>query len=378
MARSDRPGAGAFLSGGLDSSTVSGLQCRHRGEPTPTFSIGFGEAGYDEIPYARIAARHFSTDPHEYYVSPEDVTAALPKIAAAYDEPFGNSSAIPTYFCARLARECGVDLLLAGDGGDEIFAGNERYAKQKVFELYHAIPAPLARMLVNPWTRLPGARRIPPLRKLASYVDQARIPLPERMQTYNFLMRVAPTEVFTPDFLGQVNPDAPLDQMRRVWEEVGEGDTLDRMLYLDWKYTLADNDLRKVTHMAELAGAGVRYPMLDDEVVELSLRVPSRLKLRGTRLRYFYKSAMRDFLPREILHKPKHGFGLPFGEWLKTSVPLQQLVYGQLEALKGRGIVQDDFLDRLIETHRHGHASYYGTMLWVFAMLEGWLSSHGH
>ncbi|MEQ8515360.1 MAG: asparagine synthase-related protein, partial [Chromatocurvus sp.] len=135
---------GAFLSGGLDSSSVVGMlaECTG-GDNTHAFAIGFDAKGYDEMPFARISAAHFGATLHEYYVTPDDVVAALPLIAASYDEPFGNSSALPAYFCARFAREQGMDALLAGDGGDELFAGNERYARQLMFERYRSLPGAL-------------------------------------------------------------------------------------------------------------------------------------------------------------------------------------------------------------------------------------------
>jgi asparagine synthase (glutamine-hydrolysing) len=150
--------AGAFLSGGTDSSTVSGMLARLGSKPAKTFSIGFDVAGYDEMSYARIAARHFQCEHHEYYVTPDDVVDALPRIAASYDQPFGNASAVPTYYCARLAREHGVTRLLAGDGGDELFGGNERYAKQHLYSLYSDLPAFLRSIIVP---RVPEEKAVP-------------------------------------------------------------------------------------------------------------------------------------------------------------------------------------------------------------------------
>src|SRR5262245_557123 len=132
---------GAFLSGGIDSSTVSGLLTRIAGHPIQTFSIGFGEQRFNEIDYARIAAQAFGANHHEYFVQPSDVLTAIPVLLEAFDEPFANASAIPTYYCAKLARENGVDVLYAGDGGDELFAGNERYAFQRLLDYYHQVPA---------------------------------------------------------------------------------------------------------------------------------------------------------------------------------------------------------------------------------------------
>ena len=368
---------GAFLSGGTDSSTVSGMLAGLQPDAARTYSIGFAAEGYDEISYARIASNHFHTRQHEYYVTPEDVADAIPDIARAYDEPFGNSSAIPTYYCARMAQQDGVRVLLAGDGGDELFGGNARYAKQKVFDLYQRIPAGLRGGMVEPlFVGLPFSKWLPPTRKVRSYIEQARVPMPERMESYNFLSRTDPRTIFQANFLDAVNPGHPLALLQEVYQRAPTPSLLNRMLYLDWKITLADNDLRKVNRMCALAGIEVRYPMLDDELVAFSARVAPELKLKGLKLRYFFKKSLRNFLPDEILNKPKHGFGLPFGEWLKTSPQLQEVVYTSLEAFKARGIVRPEFIDELIATHRSGHASYYGTMLWVFAFLEQWFQQH--
>ena len=139
-----------FLSGGTDSSTVTGILTELQGKPVNTYSIGFGAEGFDEMEYARLAVQHYGANPHEYYLKPDDVLEAIPLIASAYDEPFANESAVPTYFCARQAARDGVKLMLAGDGGDEIFGGNERYAKQMVFEHYERLPAFLRNHLVEP------------------------------------------------------------------------------------------------------------------------------------------------------------------------------------------------------------------------------------
>ena len=150
---------GAFLSGGTDSSTVTGLLTELSGKPARTYSIGFSADGFDEMKYARITARHFSAQAHEYYLTPADVVDAIPIIAQAYDEPFGNESAVPTYFCAKMARADGIQVLLAGDGGDEIFGGNARYARQKLFELYQSIPSGAApRLARTPRARFTGRR----------------------------------------------------------------------------------------------------------------------------------------------------------------------------------------------------------------------------
>lgn len=368
---------GAFLSGGTDSSTVSGMLAGLQPHPAKTYSIGFAQEGYDEISYARIASKHFKTDQHEYYVTPQDVAAAFSTIACAYDEPFGNSSAIPTYFCAQLAKRDGTNTLLAGDGGDELFGGNARYAKQKVFGAYERLPQFLRRGILEPlFVGSVLAQALPPTRKIRSYIEQARMRMPDRMESYNFLQRTDRNKMFDPEFLLKIDAEHPINMLREVYDRAPSKDLLNRMLFLDWKTTLADNDLRKVNRMCALSGVEVRYPMLDDDLLEFSARVPPELKLKGLKLRYFFKKSLENFLPHEILNKSKHGFGLPFGEWLKSSPELQEVVYSSLRAFKSRHILRPEFIDELITTHLDGHAAYYGTLIWVLAMLEQWFQEH--
>jgi asparagine synthase (glutamine-hydrolysing) len=367
--------AGAFLSGGLDSSTISGMLARHQAGAAKTFTIGFDAEGYDETGYARIASSHFGNTAHEYYVTPCDVADTIDRIATAYDEPFGNSSAVPTFYCARLAAETGVSTILAGDGGDEIFAGNERYAKQKVFETWLRVPSALRRGLVEPLAfHLPFGGRLFPVRKLRRYIEQARVPLPDRLQTFNFLHMTPLADIFAPGFLRDIEPDRPLKLLREEYRRV-EGDFVNRMLYLDWRFTLAENDLRKVTVMCEQAGIEVRYPMLDNAVVEFSTHIPTGILLPRFRLRHFYREAMRGFLPDEILSKRKHGFGLPFGVWLATSPELMSVVDQCFAGMRKRDIFRADYLDDILRRHRTKHASFYGTTVWLIIVLEKWLAA---
>lgn len=366
---------GTFLSGGTDSSTVSGLLGQVTGKPARTYSIGFEAEGYDEMAYARLAAKHFGTDHHEYYVTPDDVAAAIPMIAQAYDQPFGNSSAVPTYYCAKLAGEDGIERLLGGDGGDELFGGNTRYAKQRVFDAYGSIPQPLRSMLIEPVAfGLPGF--IPPVRKLRSYIEQASVPMPKRMETYNLLERLGPENVFTPEFIESIDRGNPVRLLEGIYQGAHAQTLINRMLAMDLKFTLADNDLPKVTQTCFRAGVDIAYPMLDDEVVAFSSRLDPELKLKGLKLRYFFKEALRGFLPDEIITKSKHGFGLPFGEWMKSDGKLQKIASESLDSLKERKIINPDFVGDLLKLHAESHSGYYGTMVWVLMMLEQWFQHH--
>lgn len=361
---------GAFLSGGLDSSTVVGVFQKIMQHPVDAFTIGFDADGYDEMEYARITAKHFNVKLHEYYVTPADVLQAIPLIAQAYDEPFGNASAIPAYYCAKFAREQGMTQLLAGDGGDEIFAGNARYAKQKMFDVYRHIPQ-VAKALVEPL-----AFNLPPLRKVKSYIEQARIPMPERLETYNFLHRTPLPEIFAEDFLQQIDSELPLRNLRDTYHLPATGDLVKRMLFLDNKFTLADNDLRKVNRMCELAGVDVCYPMLQENLVALAASIPSGWLMRGFELRSFYREGMKGFLPDETLAKSKQGFGLPFGVWMSTDKALKEFAEANLQGIAKRGFLNPAYIANLVHLHQSGHASYYGVMIWLLVMLEQWLLAH--
>lgn len=364
---------GAFLSGGLDSSTVVGFLADAISQPA-TFSIGFGVEGYDELEYARIANKHFGARGHEYIATARDVLDSFEEIAAAYDEPFGNSSVVPTLLCARLAKQHGIELLLAGDGGDELFAGNERYAKNKVFESYFKIPAVIRKVVFDPLAAaLPGDSSLLPVRKFKSYVDQANEGLPRRFESWNYAYREGIATILEPEFAKSIDVESPFAMMESVFNATATGDIVDRMLAYDWKFTLADSDLRKVTRMCELAGVSVAFPMLDAKLVDFSTRMSGNTKLKGLNLRSFYKHSMQQFLPTQILNKEKHGFGMPFGIWLKEEPELADMIYKRLNALKNRGIVQPGFIDQLIKDQQAGHASYYGFFLWDLAMLEAWL-----
>jgi asparagine synthase (glutamine-hydrolysing) len=200
--------------------------------------------------------------------------------------------------------------------------------------------------------------------------------MPERLESWNHIYRAGQEVLLDPDFANSIDVRAPIRTMFEVYDAAPSGNLLDKMLYYDWHFTLSDNDLRKVGLMCELAGVGVSYPMLDQRMVDFSLRIPATQKIRGTQLRHFYKQAVVGFLPRAILEKSKHGFGLPFGQWLNSHAPLRDLIMGHLDNIKARRIVKATFVDSLIDGHSRGDASYYGYAIWDIAMLSAWLDQH--
>lgn len=369
----DRGKPGCFLSGGTDSSTVAGMIGEVSGRPAATYSIGFEAQGYDEMEYARIAAGHFKTEHHEYYVTPDDLVRSIPSVAQYYDQPFGNSSALPAYYCAKMAKEDGVTKILAGDGGDELFGGNTRYAKQKVFGYYDSVPWIFRNALLEPMLLKTPLGKLPLARKGASYIEQAKIPLPDRTQIYNMLHQLGIGQVFDPNFLGRVDIDDPIRQQREVWNLALAQSQTNRELAFDWRYTLAECDLPKVVGTTRLAGIEVGFPMLDDQLLNFSLQLPASYKVNGFKLRWFFKEALRGFLPDRILTKKKQGFGLPFGVWATQNPRLRNLAEDSVRGLVDRKILRQDFVDALFGRHLYDHPGYYGEMIWISMMLEQWL-----
>ncbi len=372
----DAEKVGAYLSGGTDSSSVVAFMAE-RLSRVNSFSIYFSETPYSEIGFARTAASKFRTHHSESCLTPADAAGVIPKLAEYYQEPFGNSSAIGGYYCARLARENGIDTLLAGDGGDEIFGGNSRYAEDKRFALYHSVPKWIRRGLIEP-----AAGLLPSndgwLSLVPKYIRRAKIPNPTRIFSYNVFLSFAPEEVFEGDFLKQASPENWMEIADRHYSALEGASELNRQMYLDLKMILADNDLRKVNGTAELAGIQVRYPMLDRKLVELTGRIPSRLKLKGFEKRYIFKEAMKGILPDEILSKKKHGFGVPLGIWLLRDAQLNSMVQDLLNdpRTQQRGYFRRDFYSRLQQLHKAEHTAFYGEAVWYLVALELWHRQH--
>jgi len=363
---------GAFLSGGTDSSTVVGMMARAGKGPVRAFSIGFKEQPFNEMRYAELAAKRFGARHYTYYVSSQDCFEALPRMVRYFDEPFGNSSAIATYFCAKLAAQHGVTLLLAGDGGDELFGGNERYRTDKIFASYRTLPRILREGLIEPvLTAMP---RGGPFRRAHGYVRRANLPAVERFSSFQFLASHPAADIFEPDFLDAIGEYSFLDIPSRHYAQAAASDHLDRLLYVDVKITLADSDLPKVTCMSEMAGIRTRFPFLHRSVAEFSGRIPARLKLKRLEKRYLFKRAFRNLLPTEIIRKTKHGFGIPVADWMKSDPRMRELTRDVLLSRRAsqRGYFRQSFVEELFRKHEADTSTYYGDTLWTFLILELW------
>ena len=355
---------------------MAGLLNERTGDPATTFTIGFADSAYDEMRYAEAATKRFGTRAKHYYLTAQDTLEMAPKVAAFYDEPFGNSSALPTYFCARQAQQEGFTCLLAGDGGDEIFAGNSRYVEQGRYERYGELPAVLRGVLELLVFRTPLLQTTPLWRKARRYVARAKTPLPDRLEAYNFYQPDRLPEVFEPDALAEIDLEAPLRDMREAYAGTATDSTLHGMMQMDLKLALADNDLRKVTGMCELAGLSVRFPFLDEELIDFAATIPPEILIKDSKLRSFFKEAFKDFLPREIIEKKKHGFGMPFYEWTRDHPGLRELAYDSLRDLGRRHLLRGTFIDKVMTEHAKSEATNYDGLVWDLLMLELWLASH--
>jgi asparagine synthase (glutamine-hydrolysing) len=348
---------GALLSGGIDSSIVVALMAEASSQSVRTFTVGFPDARYDERAYARAVASRYDTV-HEEVEIEEDVAATLPRLAAAFDEPLGDEAAFPTFLIAEQARRH-VTVALAGDGGDESFAGYERYIAHR---LAGRFPAPTARVGAGVLRLLPGARREPrsPLFRAARFLDVAAAPAGRR---YARLM-----EVFSLELRRQLWSDARLAQEVRLEPSrpgVAGLQLLDIETYLPGDLLLKA-DLASMAHSLEL-----RSPFLDHEVVALGLALPDSLKTRGREGKVALRRAFAADLPAEVADRGKAGFGVPLGRWFRSD--LRDVAHDLLS--KDRGWFRPGTVRRLLDEHESGRADH-GHRLWCLLMLELWVREH--
>jgi asparagine synthase (glutamine-hydrolysing) len=367
---------GCFLSGGTDSSSIVSILSRRKepaGARVKTFSIGFAEQGYDELAYARLAAESCGADPSFAQVSRADTQALVTRVIEAYDQPLGNASAIPTLACTELAREHGVRTLVAGDGGDEIFGGNQRYAKDVAMEAWFQLPAPV-RALGRAVGGAVGGGRVHLLNRVENFFERASLPNPDRFYTDDSFASDHYRELLSPDFRAVVERDASLDFIRGIYGLGETGGPLHRLMRLDLLLAIAQNDLRKVDGAARAAGVDVRFPYLDPSLIAYVNRLPERQKVRGFDKRFLFKRAMRSILPDQILRKRKQGFGLPISVWLRTAGGFQAAVRDTLLDARttARGWWNRSFVERLFEEHQQG-AWDHSCHLWLLYVLELWL-----
>ena len=366
----------SFLSGGLDSSTVAGLLARATAGKGHCVTIAFQHADFDETKYAEIAARHFGLKHDVFMVGPEEVLAVLPKLCQIYDEPYSNSSVIPCFYCAKIGQEFGNEVILAGDGGDELFAGNTRYLKDDIFEHYQKIPSVVRRHLLESiLPRMPFREKISLLRRANNYVKLAKQSVAYRLTADNVFFRVSADRVFSADAFATLDLKAPTRFAEALYDSACGGSKIQKMMHVDLQLTLADSDLRKVLTTCTAAGIRVRFPMLDDDLAEFSGTLPPELLVEGGDVRAFYKEALIDFLPTAIIEKEKQGFGLPMFQYIAELPALASFFCDALHDLKRRPFFRPAFLEELINEIRQGRPESYTGIAWDLAVLETWMTS---
>lgn len=368
---------GTFLSGGIDSTSLLSLTTKIKGEPVDAFTIGFDVDNFDEVYFAKLAANANQSRHHIYYLQPKDITDCFDKLQHQLTQPFGNASIIPTLYCAKLAKENNISLLLAGDGGDELFGGNTRYAKQLLFSYYHVLPKAIRKMLLEPiFQKANSLTNLGLIRKILSYIEQANTPMPQRLETYNLLNRIGPNNLLHPHMANKINSHAPLQLLVYYYNQIDAKSVIGKMLGTDLKFTLTDSDLVKVKQACQLSHVDVAFPFLSDEMIDFSLTLSDKDKVHGKQLRYFFKRAMKNEIPKQIINKSKHGFGMPFGMWLLNDQHLRTFTFEHLHNLKHRTIIKQNFIEVLTKDLLHEHPNYYGVLCWILLMLEGWLQAH--
>ena len=302
---------------------------------------------------------------------------ALPRIASAFDEPFGNSSAVGVFHCARMAAEQGVPVLLAGDGGDELFGGSDEYVLMQKFDLYSRLPRSARRALELALGAMPGGSRLSLVRRARSYVTRASVPMPARMRTYEFLTPETCRDVFTSEFLGRVDVNGPVLTMDPIYARTDSTDVLQRQLHFALHTIIAENDLRKVRRMCGSAGVEARFPLLDDRVIAFAARIPPNVLVPHYHAREFYRRSLRDFLPRAIIAKEKHCFAHPVADWLAAPTPLRAVAGDLLREFAGRGIVRREYVRTLLDDRRVIGTPHHAALAWYMLVLEHWLRARG-
>lgn len=362
---------GAFLSGGIDSSTIVGIMAGLADRPVRTFTIGFeDEDGFDERPYARMVAQRFRTDHTEFVVKP-DAVDLVERLVWHHDQPFGDSSAVPTFLLSELTRRH-VTVALCGDGGDELFAGYERFTAALAVDRCRALLTRTGGPLSRAASALPSGLFGGRVGSAQRFLERSRVGLPDALLAWvSFL-----PEEWRQRMLGH-SQSWGTDDYRRIWEASQGGGTLDRLLDLNLRTYLLDDLLPKVDRMAMAHGLEVRSPFLDTDMVEFALRLPPKAKTRGWSRKRVLKAAARDLLPQEIVHRRKRGFGVPLDRWFRSE--LRTYLESQLGSADARlrSYVHPDALDAMMAEHQqgmvnHGHALWTLLTLEVFLRREGW------
>jgi asparagine synthase (glutamine-hydrolysing) len=363
---------GAFLSGGVDSSAVVAMMSELQPGRVKTFSIGFDERDFSEIEHARRVAARFGADHHEFMVRP-DAIEVLPTLVRHYGEPYADSSAIPTYYLSKMTRQH-VTVALNGDGGDEAFAGYERYAAMLIAERYHAVPAPLRRGIIDPVLTAipePGTTRS----RLGKLMRFVKVIGRERADRYlrwsSAISEEMKRDLCTARFVEQVGESSTLSLVQPWFAGNGRLNIVDRALNADTNAYLPNDLLAKVDIASMAVSLEARSPFLDHHLLEFAASLPASYKLRRLTTKHLLKRALRGLLPAENLTRSKMGFGVPIGQWLRGDLRefLREAILSEQAA--SRGYFKPNMVRLLCDQHQSGKRDW-GHQLWTLLMLELW------
>lgn len=363
---------GALLSGGIDSSAIVQAMSTTMTEPVKTFSIGFGDPTYNELPYARLAANAFGTEHHEACLEPDIVDLAH-RLVCHLDEPLGDFSIMPTFLVSQMARQH-VTVALAGDGGDELFAGYDTYVAQAMAQRYERVlpTAVRERFVPDIAARFkPRPAKKGAVNKAKRFVEGAALP-PQLQHTrwMMFLSSAERTALYRPNFAATIT-NTPQATMIDHFARVKQRDPLTQQQYVDVNTYLVDNILTKVDRMSMATSLEVRVPFLDHRIVEFALNLPPHLKLRRGQTKWLLRRAMAERLPQPIIDKPKEGFSIPMKHWLRSTLKPLMLDTLSAETVTRRGLFNPITIDKWIDAHLAGSANH-SHRLWALMVLELW------
>lgn len=370
---SDVP-VGVMLSGGLDSSTLVALMSRHTAERIHTYSVGFDDSSFNELPYARIVADTFKTTPREIVVTPQLVRDLLPKYLTYIDEPYADGSAIPTYYVCQLAKE-EVIVVLSGEGGDEAFAGYDTHAAYQVSRWAKRVPRWIRQGLIAPVVNLlpTSDKKLSLEFKLKRFLGGLDLDYPQAHLWWRIVLTEAQKrELYSKEVLEQLQPEPPERHALNVYNRSNAKDVLNRLLHIDSAVFLPDDLMIKNDRMSMAHSLEARVPFTDTELTDYMSRVPPSLKLRGLRKKNIMRKAMTGILPQTIIDKKKVGLEMPYSRWLRTELKDLLLDYCEPSRIADTGLFRPAGITSLVNQHLSGHFDH-GRALWGLLNYLMWL-----
>lgn len=369
---------GAFLSGGIDSSAVVGYMSQFSSKPVQTFSIGFEDATYNELPYADAVARHFGTDHRSEVLNP-DVASLAESLVQHHDEPFADTSIFPTYLVSKLARQH-VKVALSGDGGDELFAGYDTYLAERLSRYYGKLPEVVRRNVMPAFANMipPRPAKKGTINKVKRMIEGASMdPALQHTRWMIFLNEWEKDALYRSDMKNALQRRSTASFFEGHFQKARSFDSLAQQQYVDLKTYLADNILTKVDRMSMAVSLEARVPLLDHRIAEFALNLPAHMKLSHSRTKIILRRALKRLVPDLVLEKPKQGFSIPMKHWLGSSLKPMMMDLLSEHTVQQRGYFNPQVVSAWIQEHLDGRVNH-AHRLWALMVLELWHQSESH